>query len=148
MTSVVSLVSSAGRVWRCRPSGVACHDHCCCCLRHGVEHSDSGSGSGDTHENSGLPDHTCNRLRKQCVELGCLVELGGTELVDEAPHRMASVGCSGGTYYWGSRSFVFESRNWMIHRPRVFAEVVGGVHVLCLNGLVHKDLECGKVMQV
>src|SRR3954471_13502486 len=30
----------------------------------------------------------------------------------------------------------------------VFAKVVGGVHVLGLDGLVDKDLECGKVMKV
>src|SRR3954466_2720664 len=30
----------------------------------------------------------------------------------------------------------------------MFAKVVGGVHVLCLDGLVDKDLECGKVMKV
>src|SRR3954470_8397253 len=30
----------------------------------------------------------------------------------------------------------------------VFAEPCGGVHVLCLNGLVDKDLEGGKVMKV
>src|SRR3954470_12572954 len=53
----------------------ACPDHCCC-LRHGVEHSDSGAGSGDTRGSSVLPDHTCNRLQRQCVELGCSVELG------------------------------------------------------------------------
>src|SRR3954464_9539633 len=46
--------------------GGACHDHCCC-LWHGVEHSDSVAGSGDTHESSGQPDHTCNRLQRQCV---------------------------------------------------------------------------------
>src|ERR1041385_5866582 len=125
MMSEMSLVSSAaiwftrprvagGAAWGCRTSGVAFHDHCCCCcLRHGVEHSDSGFGSGDTHENSGLLDHTCNRLRKQCVKLGCLVELGGTGLVDEAPHRMASVGCSGGTCCLGSRSCASEDLNWM-----------------------------------
>src|SRR3954469_10290429 len=36
--------------------------------------------------------------------------------VDEAPHRMASVGCSGGTYCLGSRSCASESLNWMNHR--------------------------------
>src|SRR3954465_7599413 len=30
----------------------------------------------------------------------------------------------------------------------MFAELCGGVHVLCLNGLVDKDLEGGKVMKV
>src|SRR3954464_2600558 len=30
----------------------------------------------------------------------------------------------------------------------MFAEIVGGVHVLGLDGLVDKDLECGKVMKV
>src|SRR3954468_10536027 len=30
----------------------------------------------------------------------------------------------------------------------MFAEIIGGVHVLCFDGLVDKDLECGKVMKV
>src|SRR4051812_16756747 len=30
----------------------------------------------------------------------------------------------------------------------MFAKVVGGVHVLCLDGLVDKDLEGGKIMKV
>src|SRR3954470_24406591 len=126
MTSEVSSVSSA-EIWFTRPRvaggaglvvktfGLACHDHCCY-LRHGVEHSDSGAGSRDTRWSSDLPDHTCSRLQRQCGELGCSVELGGTKLVDEAPQRMASVGCSGGTCCWGSRSCASESLNWMNHR--------------------------------
>src|ERR1041384_7755225 len=31
---------------------------------------------------------------------------------------------------------------------RVFAEIIGGVHVLCLDGFVDQDLEGGKVMQI
>src|ERR1041385_1965811 len=30
----------------------------------------------------------------------------------------------------------------------MFAELIGGVHVLCLDGFVDKDLEGGKVMQI
>ena len=30
----------------------------------------------------------------------------------------------------------------------MFAKVIGGVHVLCLDGFVDKDLEGGKVMQI
>src|SRR3954464_12299327 len=30
----------------------------------------------------------------------------------------------------------------------MFAEIIGGVHVLCFDGLVDKDLECGKVMKI
>ena len=74
--------------------GEACHGCCCCCLRHAVEHSELAVDSEDTHEHSDLLVHTCNRLQRQCGVPGCSVELGGTELVDEAPHRMASVGCS------------------------------------------------------
>src|SRR3954466_11165301 len=95
--------------------GGACHGCCCCCLRHVVEHSGLGAGSGGTLGSNGLLDHTCSRLHIRCVELGCSVELGGAKLVDEAPRRMASVGCSGGTCYWGSRSCASESQNWTNH---------------------------------
>src|ERR1041385_8017681 len=30
----------------------------------------------------------------------------------------------------------------------MFAKIIGGVHVLCLDGFVDKDLEGGKVMQI
>ena len=55
-----------------------------------VEHSELGSR--DTHESSGPPGHTCSKLLRQCGELGCSVELGGTELVDEAPQIKDGLG--------------------------------------------------------